>query len=89
MSSLAFHHIDEKGAKLSGSNLINMSVKGAEAEVSKCVLVCHNCHNEIHNPELGLKEIGQMCKLIKQDKLTHNQAYSQFFGANKTKPKNR
>lgn len=88
ISSLAFHHINEKSAKLSGTNLINMSVSGAEAEISKCVLVCHNCHSEIHNPELGLKEIGKMCKLIKQNKLTCNQAYRQFFGLNKKKPKN-
>ena len=89
IASLAFHHINEKGANLSGTNLINMSVSGAEAELSKCVLVCHNCHNEIHNPELGLKEIGQMCKLIKQNKLTCNQVYRQFFEAKKKKPKNR
>lgn len=88
ISSLAFHHLSEKGTHLNGSHLINMSLSGAEAEVSKCVLVCHNCHNEIHNPELGLKEIGQLCKNIKKDKLNYSQAYAQFFGKNK-KPKNR
>lgn len=80
ISSLAFHHINEKGANLSGSNLTNMSLRGAEEEISKCVLVCHNCHNEIHNPELGLKEISNMYKSIKQNKLTYRQAYLQFLG---------
>jgi hypothetical protein len=79
LSSLAFHHVNEKSARLSGTYLITMSLRGAEEELSKCVLVCHNCHNEIHNPELSLKRIAQMCKLIDEHKLTHNQAYKQFF----------
>jgi hypothetical protein len=79
LSSLAFHHIGEKGARLSGTYLITMSVRGAEEEVSKCVLVCHNCHGEIHNPELSLKNIAQMCDLIHKYKLTHIQTYNQFF----------
>lgn len=79
LASLAFHHINKKGANLSGAHLLSMSILGAEEEISKCVLVCHNCHGEIHNPELELKQIGKMCKLIKKQKLTCNQAYNQFF----------
>lgn len=81
ISSLAFHHINEKGTSLSGAYLINMSMRGAEEEIRKCVLVCHNCHNEIHNPELGLKQIGKMCELIKKQKLTCSQAYNRFFNS--------
>lgn len=87
ISSLAFHHLNEKGAHLSGAHLINMSMKGAEEEISKCVLVCHNCHNEIHNPELGLKDIGNMCKHIQQNKLTYRQAYLKFLNKKKNKHK--
>jgi 5-methylcytosine-specific restriction endonuclease McrA len=79
LSSLAFHHLNEKNTKLSGTHLIAISISGAEEEVSKCVLVCHNCHNEIHNPELAIKNIAKMCKLINKNKLTHNQAYKKFF----------
>jgi 5-methylcytosine-specific restriction endonuclease McrA len=80
ISSLAFHHINKKGANLSGAHLLSMSILGAEEEISKCVLVCHNCHNEIHNPELGLKEISSMYKSIKQNKLTYSQAHLKFLG---------
>jgi 5-methylcytosine-specific restriction endonuclease McrA len=79
LAGLAFHHINEKGARLSGNYLIGMSVKGAEEELNRCVLVCHNCHSEIHHPDLPLNVIAQMCKLIAAHKLTHNQAYKQFF----------
>jgi hypothetical protein len=79
ISSLAFHHVKEKATRLSGTYLITLSARGAEEEASKCVLVCHNCHGEIHNPELSLKNIAHMCDLIHKNKLTHNQAYRQFF----------
>lgn len=79
ISSLAFHHIRDKVTRLSGTYLITLSLRGAEEELSKCALVCHNCHGEIHNPELSLKNIAQMCDLITKNKLTHNQAYKQVF----------
>jgi hypothetical protein len=81
LSSLAFHHIYEKKTRLSGNHLIKMSLRGAEEELNQCVLVCHNCHSEIHNPEISLKKIAKMCKLIDENKLTHNQAYKQFFAS--------
>jgi hypothetical protein len=79
LSSLAFHHIAEKSVGLSGQFLARMSVHGAEQELDKCVLVCHNCHCEIHNPELALEPISKMCKLMKDKKITQEQAYKQFF----------
>jgi 5-methylcytosine-specific restriction endonuclease McrA len=75
LSALAFHHVDEKTTNLTGTALIKMSIKGAEEELNKCVLVCHNCHSEIHHPQLELKIITHMWKLINKDKLTYTQAY--------------
>lgn len=49
ISALDLHHIDEKTKEFS------MSVRGLtrswekiKAEADKCVLVCANCHREIH-----------------------------------------
>jgi hypothetical protein len=78
LAALAFHHINEKGTALSGSHLIKMPVDHAEKELNKCVLVCHNCHSEIHHPDLSLKVMAQMCNLINKNKLTQEQAYKQF-----------
>jgi hypothetical protein len=59
--ALDFHHIDES------QKLFNLSVKGltrswerTKAELDKCVLVCANCHREIHGgirafPKLALQ----------------------------------
>ena len=53
--ALDFHHIDEstKSFGISGSHA--RSWKVIEAELDKCMLVCSNCHREIH---AGLHDIG-------------------------------
>jgi hypothetical protein len=52
--SLHFHHNDpsQKDFKISGGN---MSWERMKAELDKCILVCANCHGEIHD---GLIELG-------------------------------
>jgi predicted nucleic acid-binding Zn ribbon protein len=49
-SALAFHHIDPKKKDLGfGSIRANpKSWKKIVKELKKCILVCHNCHSEIH-----------------------------------------
>lgn len=49
IGALDFHHLDE------GSKRFGLSTKGltrswdkTKAEVDKCILVCANCHREIH-----------------------------------------
>lgn len=46
--ALAFHHIKplEKDFQISASS---KSFETLKVEVDKCVLVCHNCHSEIHD----------------------------------------
>ena len=53
--NLASHHIDEKTKEKTISSLINKchSWKRILKEADKCVLVCHNCHGEIH---IGMTE---------------------------------
>jgi len=48
--ALSFHHIDptKKEFDLS-SRGVTRSWKKVEAEIKKCVLVCANCHMEIHD----------------------------------------
>lgn len=49
IGALSFHHLDEK------TKLFDMSTRGLTRswkkirdEVDKCILVCENCHREIH-----------------------------------------
>ena len=49
-NALEFHHIDPKNKKEQVSKLIGRRVKIKELreELDKCILVCSNCHREIH-----------------------------------------
>jgi predicted HNH restriction endonuclease len=48
MAALEFHHLDPsiKESKIIGSTA---SLEKQRAEVKKCILVCANCHREIHH----------------------------------------
>ena len=49
MEALDFHHInpEEKDFMLSDRNLI-LDWNEIKKELDKCILVCSNCHREIH-----------------------------------------
>ncbi len=55
--NLAFHHIDPNMKDF------NISAKGSwgferiKAELDKCILVCHNCHGEIHEGLVVVEEL--------------------------------
>lgn len=46
-SSLAFHHLDPSQKDFNISKL-NRSFEKIKSELDKCILVCSNCHGEIH-----------------------------------------
>jgi len=53
LSILEFHHINTK-AKLFNINMRDVLGKSPEQiqeEVNKCILLCANCHKELHHPE--------------------------------------
>ena len=51
ISALEFHHIDPSTKKhnLDSRFLANSSYEKIAEEVDKCMLLCSNCHKEIHN----------------------------------------
>lgn len=49
VGALDFHHIDEKSKEFGlGSGGLTRSWVRTKKEVEKCILVCANCHREIH-----------------------------------------
>jgi len=53
-AALDFHHINPEDKCFSLSmHAINYANKRVAEELSKCVLLCKNCHNEIHDKEKG------------------------------------
>ena len=51
LAALEFHHPDPtvKESKVIGTTA---SLARQRAEAAKCILVCANCHRELHNPPL-------------------------------------
>ena len=48
-SALDFHHVDESSKEFGLSqNGMTRSWKKTRKELNKCILVCSNCHHEIH-----------------------------------------
>ena len=59
LASLVFHHTDskDKDFKLDMRSLSNRKFETVLEELDKCILVCHNCHAELHNPHLDLDQL--------------------------------
>lgn len=58
-AALELHHVrpEEKEFSLDLRALSNRKWESVLREMEKCILLCSNCHAELHNPE---------CELIKQ-----------------------
>ena len=54
LGALTFHHKDitTKSFGISGRGLSNKPIDEIIEEVDKCILLCHNCHMELHYPHL-------------------------------------
>lgn len=54
--ALALHHLDpkEKDFPLSGLRAHKNNWTAIVQELRKCILVCHNCHSEIHEGETSI-----------------------------------
>lgn len=48
MRALEFHHLDPNEKDFGVSKNLCKSMANLKAEVDKCILVCSNCHAEIH-----------------------------------------
>jgi hypothetical protein len=61
-ASLCFHHEDPniKELGLDIRHLSNNSWTFILEEASKCKLLCHNCHGEVHNPGFHISKINKV-----------------------------
>ena len=59
LAALAWHHEDpgKKGFQLDLLSLSNRSERDIRLELGKCVLLCANCHAEIHSPTMDMRSL--------------------------------
>lgn len=67
LSALVFHHLRDKKFVIDSRTFDRCPQKLLDEELSKCVLVCQNCHHEIHHPELGKEYIEKIKNEILQE----------------------
>lgn len=80
-AALEFHHINPEEKEFTFNSAMNYSWALVRKELQKCILVCSNCHREIHsnliNKPLSSSFIEERAKEIdnKIDLLKHGQTY--------------
>ena len=59
MAVLTFHHVDPKikSFNLDLNNIAQKHWHKVIDELDKCDLLCHNCHHELHHPDLNLQNL--------------------------------
>lgn len=70
IAALEFHHLnpEEKEFNVDMRKFSNMNLEKLEAELEKCILVCANCHRELHNENLTMENVPILLENV--DKIT-------------------
>lgn len=61
IAALEFHHTDpsKKLFQLDARHLSNSSIERIKEESEKCILLCSNCHKEIHYPNQTKEQLAE------------------------------
>lgn len=54
-SALCFHHPNDNKKLGVGSRINNVSFKDIKEEIKKCIVLCANCHAELHEKILKME----------------------------------
>lgn len=81
IAALEFHHVNPEEKEITFSNNTNRSWETTRREIQKCILLCANCHREVHNGFIDInslspsfseeraKEIDELVRLTKTGKI--------------------
>ena len=53
IEALEFHHLNREEKDFTISSYLRLGIDKLKKEADKCILVCANCHREIHGKEKG------------------------------------
>lgn len=59
-AALDFHHLDPKEKEYDWSKLRLQKWETVINEAKKCILVCRNCHSEIHYPDCAFDNVDEL-----------------------------
>ena len=76
ISAFEFHHKDssQKESQLDMRKLSNSTMEWIMKEFEKCLMVCANCHREIHNDDLTLSKVRETVKEVEDSALKIKEA---------------
>lgn len=66
VAAFDFHHKNpnEKEYQLDVRKLSNTTMSNLMQEFEKCILLCANCHRELHSPDLDFYKVKEMLKSV-------------------------
>ena len=67
IQALEFHHLNPEEKDFAIAANANIGWNTAKAEIQKCILVCANCHREIH---AGLVDVGELVNCFNEERAT-------------------
>ncbi len=67
LSALHFHHLDPSKKEFSWSKAKMHSWDKTIVELKKCILVCSNCHAELHWPQCVMGDSGSANAILNKD----------------------
>lgn len=71
ITALEFHHLNSEEKDFSLSHNTNQSWEKYSMELKKCVLVCANCHREIHAGLIDLSLLTSSFNEERANEITH------------------
>ena len=62
IAAIEFHHLNplEKEFQIDARKFANCELNKLEKELNKCIIVCSNCHRELHNKDLTLETVQKL-----------------------------
>lgn len=83
IAALEFHHIDKENKlfNIDVRKFSNYTLETLRNELNKCMLLCSNCHREIHNPSLSINNIQNTLDEIYKIKTSNKSKINTEYGS--------